>query len=111
MSAITTITSSDEIGAILRRGKRSSSPLLSVFYLKQDNPSKVRVAFIAGKKNGNAVWRNLAKRKLRAAFRATDVAAVGYDFVLIANRKTTTVSSVEIADSLNSILIRSGLIQ
>ena len=31
----------------------------------QHGPSG-RVAFIAGKKNGNAVWRNAAKRRMRA---------------------------------------------
>ncbi|MCL2024804.1 MAG: ribonuclease P protein component [Coriobacteriia bacterium] len=85
------IRSSDDIGAVLKGGRRITTPLFSLYYLAHgqwgDNLSEVhtsdgacervvpvyRVAYVAGKKNGNAVWRSRAKRKLRAAWRLKSV--------------------------------------
>ena len=43
-----------------------------------------RVAFVAGKKLGGAVWRNSAKRRLREACRAAGGPWPTYDMVFIA---------------------------
>lgn len=48
-----------------------------------------RVAFIAGKKQGNAVWRNQAKRRMRAVCRDLGGPWTGLNVLFIANRKTT----------------------
>lgn len=45
-----------------------------------------RVAFVAGKKNGNAVWRNSAKRRMRAIARDIGGPWAGYDVVFLAKR-------------------------
>lgn len=54
-------------------------------------PAAVRVAFIAGKKLGNAVLRNRLRRRLRAAYRLqkTEIAAVlpqGCELALMAKK-------------------------
>lgn len=43
-----------------------------------------RVAFIAGKKHGNAVWRNNAKRRLREISRQLGGPWANYDVIFIA---------------------------
>ncbi len=43
-----------------------------------------RVAFIAGKKHGNAVWRNAAKRRLRELYRHLEGDWKNYDVLFIA---------------------------
>lgn len=43
-----------------------------------------RVAFIAGKKLGNAVWRNAAKRRMREIYRANSSLMAGKDILFIA---------------------------
>ena len=50
-----------------------------------------RVGYTASKKIGNAVARNLAKRRLRAAVHAAllPVAQVGWDYVLVARPQAT----------------------
>ena len=45
-----------------------------------------RVAFIAGKKLGGAVWRNRAKRRLRGVFYEVGGPYPGWDIVLIARK-------------------------
>lgn len=71
-----TITSSTEISQLFSSGKRIKTPYLTLIVgehaygkprgdVEQHGPSG-RVAFIAGKKLGNAVWRNRAKRRMRA---------------------------------------------
>ena len=47
-----------------------------------------RVAFIAGKKLGGAVWRNATKRRLRSVAREIGAPWPGYDVVFVAKRAT-----------------------
>ena len=70
-----TIKSSTEISQLFSTGRRLKTPYLTLIVgehssmstraedVQHDLPG--RVAFIAGKKLGNAVWRNQAKRRLR----------------------------------------------
>ncbi|MGL6208203.1 MAG: ribonuclease P protein component [Paracoccaceae bacterium] len=55
-----------------------------------DNPL-VRVGFTASKKIGNAVFRNRAKRRLRALVREVlpEMAQAGWDYVLVAKPEAT----------------------
>ena len=74
-----TIKSSTEISQLFSTGRRLKTPYLTLIVgehpsvssrvedVQHDRPG--RVAFIAGKKLGNAVWRNQAKRRLRALCR------------------------------------------
>lgn len=71
-----TIKSSIEISQLFSAGKRYKTPYITFIVEErapvQDRGHDVqhdragRVAFIAGKKLGNAVWRNSAKRRMRA---------------------------------------------
>jgi ribonuclease P protein component len=55
------------------------------------DPDAIRVGFTCSKKVGNAVTRNRAKRRLRAAARAVLPAAgrPGWDYVLVGRPETT----------------------
>ena len=50
----------------------------------QQHDHSGRVAFIAGKKLGNAVWRNAAKRRMRAVCHELGGPWDGYDVVFVA---------------------------
>ena len=69
-----TIKSSSDISILFSEGRRVKTPDVMVIIKrneKQHDP-RGRVAFIAGKKLGNAVTRNRAKRVIRAAYRAIE---------------------------------------
>ena len=51
---------------------------------KEQHGLNGRVAFIAGKKLGNAVWRNRAKRRMRSIYRDLNVSLDGCDVLFVA---------------------------
>lgn len=109
---VITIASSEEIGRVLKKGRRRNGGLLSVCYLPRfvsearEEPEALvgRAAFIAGKKLGGAVWRNRSKRVLRAALREAGGTRAGYDLLLIANARTAASRSYEVAQELTMLL-------
>lgn len=68
-----------------------------------------RVAFIAGKKTGNAVSRNRAKRVLRAAAAQAGAPWAGFDVLIMARIGTGERSSDEVAKALEVTLRRAGI--
>lgn len=87
-----TIKSNNEISEIFSNGKRISSKYINFIYIEKGRYAKPslehdqygRVAFIAGKKNGNAIWRNSAKRRLREIYRKIKEELEDHDVLLIA---------------------------
>ena len=68
-----------------------------------------RVAFVAGKKLGNAVWRNRAKRRMRAAYQALDIDLAGRDVVFVANRNTNAIEFTRMVEGYRKALRQAGL--
>ena len=97
---VITIASSEAIGQVIRKGRRQNGALLSIQYLPA---SSGRVAFIASKRLGGAVWRNRAKRVLRAALVQAGGSRAGHDLLLIANTRTAESSSNEVAQELATL--------
>ncbi len=104
---VVTIASSEAIGDVLKKGRRQNGSLLSLTYLSRSTEEALpgRVAFIAGKRLGGAVWRNRAKRVLRAALAQAGGPRAGYDLLLIAKPRTAASSSDEVAREL-TVLFR-----
>lgn len=86
-----------------------STSFFSLFYVCVQEQGQV--AFLAGKKNGNAVWRNSAKRKLRAAWQQRKQEVGRFDIILLAHRNITKQSSHELARVLDDVLFREGLLE
>ena len=73
-----------------------------------DETDLVRAGFTATRKVGGAVIRNRAKRRMREAARLLlpDLAAPGFDYVLIARGGITTRAWPRLLDDVKSALIR-----
>lgn len=70
-----------------------------------------RVAFIAGKKLGNAVWRNRAKRRMREACREVGGPFSGYDVAFVARKSTTEAVYADMVSHLKSRVEQAGLLE
>lgn len=68
---------------------------------QHDQPG--RAAFITGKKLGNAVWRNKAKRRMKHALLESGCALEGYDILIMATRKTNDVSFQNLKDEIETV--------
>lgn len=107
-----TITSSAEISQLFSSGKRLKTPYItfivgeqtSEHYRSNDeqHDHHGRVAFIAGKKLGNAVWRNSAKRRLRALCREMGGPWPGKDVVFLARGSLCNVPYQKVLQSCGS---------
>ena len=84
-----TIKSSSEISLVFDKGRRFNTPYLTLIVLRNEEQHGQfgRVAFIAGKKQGNAVWRNRAKRRMRSICHDIEGNISGYQIVYLAKQK------------------------
>lgn len=105
------IKSSEQISELFSQGKKVSSKEIRIIYKKHDEQRGPcgRVAFIAGKKLGNAVVRNRSKRVMRAAAHEVGLPACGYDILLMATPATRQVSHEVLNASLAKALHRAGI--
>lgn len=89
-----------------RKGRRVSTPAFFV-QIRPNGTDATRVGYTATKKLGGAVIRNRAKRRLRAAARATisDSGQAGFDYVLIARAAVITRPFDRLLDDLRMALV------
>jgi ribonuclease P protein component len=94
-------------GLIVQAARRASSPPRPAAH---DGPDGVRVGFTASRKVGNAVARNRARRRLRAA--AAEVlpalGEAGTDYVLVARKATLGRRYGDLVRDLHEALIQLG---
>ncbi|NGM17631.1 ribonuclease P protein component [Xiamenia xianingshaonis] len=105
-----TITSSQEISQAFAQGKRLHTRYLTLITMparQHDLPG--RVAFIAGKKLGNAVWRNGAKRRMREVCRALGGPCVGVDVIFLAKGSLLAASYSKVLSACDEAMKRGGL--
>ncbi|MDO5117020.1 MAG: ribonuclease P protein component [Eggerthellaceae bacterium] len=97
-----TIKSSEEITLLFKQGNRFHTAHLTFIVLSQcdhGETSDGRVAFIAGKKLGNAVWRNRAKRRMRAVCKDIGGPWRGLDVVLLAKNSINEAQYIDLLKS------------
>ena len=102
------IKSNNEISEIFSNGKFIRTPLINliVYYNEKQHENSYRVAFIASKKNGNAVWRNKAKRRMRAVCKETLSLDSKFEVLFIANRKTVLCDYIQMKEYVIRELVR-----
>ena len=95
------IKSKDQISELFKTGQFIKEKNLSIIY---KNDQEEGVAFIAGKKLGNAVWRNKAKRRMRELVRINDFNSKDKKLLLIANKNTTECKFSELNANFNKLI-------
>lgn len=109
-----TIKSSADISELFTVGTRLKSSYMT-FIVKsrpaeeskvevEQHGRKGRVAFIAGKKHGNAVWRNAAKRRMRALCKELGGPWDGYDVIFLAKSSIMSASYSKVLKACNKTL-------
>jgi ribonuclease P protein component len=108
---MSTIKSTREIDTIFRTANRIAHPLLIALISStpEGRGREGRVAFVAGKKLGGAVWRNRSKRVLRETVRRAGGPWPGYDVALMARRDTATATPDALDAALAGIVRRAGM--
>ena len=100
-----TIKSRAEFEKVFFSGRKASCPLLRITVL-HDEGAPGRVAFVAARKLGTAVFRNRSKRVLREAARTVGLPREGWQTILFATPKTATAAPEELAEALRGLLSR-----
>ena len=107
-----TIKSSAEITHLFKEGKRVGTKDITLIVMRneEEHDQYGRAAFIAGKKLGNAVWRNRAKRRMRALCKELQGPFAGYDVLFVARRSVNEVSFEEMKQKTEHALVKAGII-
>ena len=86
---------------------------LSLIVLREDkqHDHNGRVAFIAGKKLGNAVWRNKAKRRMREVCRDVGGPFPGFDVAFVAKKDINRCPYDKLRNDLETKLKKIGLLE
>jgi ribonuclease P protein component len=73
----------EDFRTVVRRGRRSSSPLAVYYRLEREASDPIRFGFIVSRAVGGAVERNLMRRRMRSVGRQfVDAGALGSDVVV-----------------------------
>lgn len=103
-----TIKSRREFETVFTGGKRANHRLVRITVLKDDKGGQGKVAFVAPKRLGNAVYRNRCKRVLREAVRSAGLPQQGYKVILMATRLTHDCNPAQVAEAIPSLVERAG---
>lgn len=99
-----TIKSRADFERVFARGRRLGSKLVRVRILDVEGGHGGRVAFVAPKRLGNAVFRNRCKRVLREAARESGLPLEGCDVIMLATRETHDARPAAVASDLTRLL-------
>lgn len=99
-----------DVQRVWQQGRAFAHPLV-ILRVRANGLNQSRATFVAGKKLGNAVTRNRAKRHLREALRPRFLEIPkGYDFVLIARSNIAQAPFTEIVQAVEQVLQRAQLL-
>ncbi|MDL1897518.1 ribonuclease P protein component [Anaerolineae bacterium CFX7] len=100
-----------DVQRVWQEGRAFAHPLV-ILRVRANGLAQSRAAVVAGKKLGNAVARNRAKRRLREALRPHfPQLPPGQDLVLIARHNVNNVPFTELTAAVQQVLTRAQLLK
>lgn len=108
---LNTIHSSREIDVLFKRGSRTANTHVVVIAAPTEHGRgpEGRVVFVAGKKIGNAVFRNRSRRVLRASVTRLRADWTGWDVALIARGDAAEATPGMLDASVKAALLKLGV--
>lgn len=111
MKIITKIKENRDFRRAYKKGDSLVGPYV-VVYIMRNRTDELRLGITAGKKIGNAVSRNRAKRVITAAFRqCVPEIKGGFDFIIVARPRILSVKSTAVAASMLKLFKTSGILK
>lgn len=108
MKRTVTFNRNGDFKRLYARGKVYAAPEL-VIYLMKNHAGLCRMGITVGKKVGNAVGRNRAKRLIRAAYAEIEEEIAGtWDFVFVARSRTKELKSADVEGAMSRLLRDAG---
>jgi ribonuclease P protein component len=99
------VVRAEDFRAVVRRGRRSVTPAAVYYRLERGTEEPLRIGIIVAKSVGNAVDRNLVRRRYRAIGRQfVDAGAHGCDLVVRALPGSAQRSWTTLADDMHAAL-------
>ncbi|MBQ8296585.1 MAG: ribonuclease P protein component [Ruminococcus sp.] len=96
-----TLNDNKDFLLLYKKGRFTASKY-TVIYVRPNGKSCNRLGITAGKKIGNAVCRNRAKRLIRHAYREAEISLpVGIDIVIVARKPICEIKSQELCAYMN----------
>ncbi|MGI6782395.1 MAG: ribonuclease P protein component [Acholeplasmataceae bacterium] len=104
------IKKTSEIDAIFNKKIRVNGKYFNIFYQLSNNES-FRFAISIGKKYGNAVKRNLMKRRIREIIRSIKDQIKSYDFIIVVKPNSEELNFETINQELFKLLIKAKILE
>ena len=93
------------------RGKTYVSPYFVIYIVKNRNEG-IRLGITTGKKLGNAVLRNRARRVITAAFRQFYSDLIGdFDIIIVARQRLLSIKSDKAADTMKKLFLLANILK
>jgi ribonuclease P protein component len=96
-----------EFTAVFEGGRRFAHPLLSLHWLRDEQPARLGLA-VSRKVDPHAVGRNRIKRVLRDAFRRSRAQLAAGAYVVVARQAAAQADGATLRAAFHSVLFRAG---
>ena len=105
LARVNRVVTPSDFRTIVRRGRRVTSASTLIYRIDRDPADPARFGFIVAKTVGNAVERNLVRRRMRAVCRSiVDSGGSGCDIVIRAFPRSAHVDWDSLSSELHAVL-------